>query len=200
MGDYYPTRPITALPQQDQDRIKHSLFQVQVKVHVQWVRGLPKEEQQNDWFVCVSSDFDSETHRVPIASSPIRQIIRVNITVPLNEIQLWWPNNMGAQPLYHVQVSLQRGFTATSPPHNSYNDTNGAHTYTTSSTNLSIQKRIGFRILQLVTTSSNINKTQETLRQDEGSGRTGMFFRINGADVYCRGANVKSLVEKKIQV
>ena len=199
MGDYYPMQPITTtiLPQ-EQDRILRmdSSFQVQVKVYVQTVRDPSKEEH---WFVGVSTDFGkNETRRVPIvftsssSSSQQEQIICVNFTVPLKDIQLWWPNNMGQQPLYHVRVSLlqqrQGAMTMTSYNNNSYKDGDedaDTASFSTSYTPI-IQKRIGFRIVQLVTTSNSSNITD--LRQ--GSGRTGMFFRINGAVVYCRGANV----------
>jgi beta-galactosidase/beta-glucuronidase len=96
------------------------------------------------------------------------QIVTLSILAPKERIQLWWPSST-RQPLYTLQVS--------------YQSEDGFQTEW-------ITKTIGFRTLDLIT----INDTdpaivQESLNQ-EGSGNHGMFFRVNGAVTWVRGANV----------
>ena len=48
----------------------------------------------------------------------------------------------------------------------------------------------GFRTSALVTSNEFQNNGMSNNKDKEGSGTHGMYFRINGAVVWCRGANV----------
>lgn len=98
----------------------------------------------------------------------------MTLTLPAtaSQIKLWWPNGLGAQPLFNVSASwLGSG--------------NGA-----------AFRRIGFRVAALVT----VNDTNATVVEESeglsGSGSGfGMFFRVNGAAIYARGGNLVPMEE-----
>ena len=94
----------------------------------------------------------------------------VTLTVQRESVKLWWPHGMGIQHLYMLSISLEGikhdGSVVKTP---------------------SIKKRVGFRTTSLVTTNEFLNETDMS---KEGSGSYGMYFRVNGAVVWCRGANV----------
>ena len=101
------------------------------------------------------------------------QVITMSLLAPKDSIHLWWPSSAHhrhLQPLYSLQVS--------------YQSLDGQFQTEW------ITRIIGFRTLDLVT----INDTDPKLVQDswhqEGSGDHGMFFRVNGAVISARGANV----------
>ena len=92
----------------------------------------------------------------------------VNVTLQAQSPKLWWPNGMGAQPLYNVSVRFQHA--------------NGQSTQNTS-------RQIGFRFVAMVT-GNDTNKTWVAEhRHSEGNGDHTMMFRVNGASVVARGAN-----------
>jgi len=86
-------------------------------------------------------------------------------------VQLWWPNGMGNQSLYMFQTALTFQGTQLGPW---------------------IQRRIGFRTIALVTANDTDDATLADMIENdvEGSGSHGMFFRVNGASLWSRGANV----------
>jgi beta-mannosidase len=165
--DYYPSEPLLSGPNGD--------FLVQVQVHVRLLqRSLDSNRTHNsEYIVCVKSDFTGESvYHAAVAPDQLEQVVQVNLTASKDSIQLWWPNGMGDQPLYNVHVSLRKesheGGRQVSPVK-------------------WIRKRIGFRVVALVTSDDT---SWSANRASEGSGRTGMLFRVNGAIVYSRGANM----------
>jgi hypothetical protein len=73
---------------------------------------------------------------------------------------------MGKQTLYDIKISYRNTMT-------------GVQSHW-------IKKKVGFRTLALVT--YNEYDDQRTIDpNEEGSGSHGMYFRINGAIVWCRG-------------
>ena len=92
-----------------------------------------------------------------------------SIDVSAEEVQLWWPTGLGAQPLYDVDVYLGTSDTQQQ---------------------LHVHRRIGFRYFAIVTG----NDTDEAYVQQnagvDGTDSAGMRFRINGAPIFARGANV----------
>ena len=81
--------------------------------------------------------------------------------------RLWHPNGQGDQVLYNI--------TATFAP-------DAGPVATTS-------RRLGFRHIALVTANDTDPSTHAALASADGSGQHTMFFRVNGAAVFARGAN-----------
>ena len=96
------------------------------------------------------------------------QIVTLSILAPKERIQLWWPSST-RQPLYTLQVSYQSRDGFQTPW---------------------ITKTIGFRTLDLITVNDTDPVTVQESLDQEGSGNHGMFFRVNGAVIWARGANV----------
>ena len=101
--------------------------------------------------------------------------ISLTLQAPAASIRLWWPNGLGMQSLYNLSV-----------------------TWTTQNIqvpNITTNRRIGFRVAALVT----VNDTNATIVEEStganGSGSFGMFFRINGAAIYARGADLVPMEE-----
>lgn len=89
-----------------------------------------------------------------------------------NNVSLWWPLGTGSQMLYTVTLA----FTPTA---------SGAPT-------LSASRRIGFRSFYLVT-GNDTDPT--TLAGVDGSGDFTLRYKVNGADVWARGASVVPMEE-----
>ena len=87
-----------------------------------------------------------------------------------DEIALWWPNQMGQQPLYTVTIT----FTPSGP---------GAVPITTT-------RRIGFRLAAMVTINDTDAATVAAAAGKEGQGNHTVMLRVNGAAVMARGANL----------
>ena len=101
----------------------------------------------------------------------------VELAVPAGAVRLWWPNGAFAprgaqQPLYTVRaaVTLPGGAAPA----------------------LADARRVGFRVLALVTDD---DADPERLRNATGSGALTTRFRVNGASIWARGANVIPLDE-----
>ncbi|MFW5829343.1 MAG: glycosyl hydrolase 2 galactose-binding domain-containing protein [Planctomycetota bacterium] len=86
---------------------------------------------------------DAVVHSLPIAAGQTA----VRCTVP--DPQLWWPNGMGAQPLYTVRLRADD--------------------------RVGCEQRIGLRRLELI-------------REPDAAGES-FVFRVNGRDLFCKGAN-----------
>ena len=120
-------------------------------------------------------------------------IVTFQMVAPRDTIDLWWPNGMGAQPLYHIKVALRQK--------NSRNDGlilhNGAATqrHLTNTTTYFkmldtdpwMTKRIGFRTSAIVTINESAT---DNSNGEDGTGMHGMYLRVNGALVMARGANI----------
>jgi len=116
-------------------------------------------------------------------ASPTQMFVSVpagnsNVTIPINasaqDTLLWWPTGLGAQPLYNITVR----FTPNS---------GGAV--------LNATRRIGLRFFALVTgNDTDPNYVTENEKAD-GTDDHGMYFRVNGAAIYSRGANLVPMDE-----
>ncbi len=178
----HPTQPMLDGPEAD--------FFVQVDVHVVLPRrDCDFNDKNNDHlFLEVTSNFTSSgiiKKFVPEMTKTEEESIIVsslNMTVSKDDIELWWPNGMGQQRLYPLQVRLIR-------QQREGGEKDGAPT----SSSPTIEKNIGFRTAALVTVDDTMEEA--TLNQTlaavgDGSGNHGMYFRVNGAMVWARGGNM----------
>ena len=162
-GDY-PTRPMINGPHYD--------FRVTVDIHIKCHNNDFGNDASN--VILLRSDFSEEIQTLPIhcTYAGAQTIVTGTLTASSDDIRLWWPNGHGEQPLYHIFVSHIDQRT--------HRNTEWINT------------TIAFRSCHLVT----IDDTNETLvnqtisSQVEGSGAHGMYFRVNGALLWARGANV----------
>ena len=92
------------------------------------------------------------------------------LTVSAEQIDLWWPNGRGAQPLYNFTATATRS-DGTDPP-------------------LQTSRRIGFRVFHIVTGNDTDPAWVEQHATDNGSGRQGLRYRVNGEPIFARGANM----------
>lgn len=107
----------------------------------------------------------------------------INTTAEASDIKLWWPANTGRDhPLYNVTVSFQEDggvdATAFAPPA------------------VVASRQVGFRHVALVTGNDTDPAYVAKAATEEGTELGfGMFFRINGAAIFTRGANMIPMEE-----
>jgi beta-mannosidase len=111
----------------------------------------------------------------------VRQTVRVSLPAGTTTVslalaaeqtqlaRLWHPNGHGAQVMYTIKAT----FTP---------DGNGGAVATT-------WRRIGFRHIALVTTDDTDARARAATARERGTGQRTLFFRVNGAAVFARGAN-----------
>ena len=102
--------------------------------------------------------------------------VSLQLKATASAIKLWWPNGVGSQTLYSVRAS----WTAASPT--------TPLTIPAQSDEVSSVRRLGFRVFALVTVNDTDAATVANNASAEGTGTHGMFFRVNGAAIYSRGA------------
>ena len=94
-------------------------------------------------------------------------LIVVNVTVAAGAVDLWWPNGLGAPALYTVTTTWTPSGSDGMP--------------------IAATRRIGFRTVVIVTADDS---DPSTLAGRDGSGNMTVRWRVNGANVYLRGADV----------
>ncbi|CAE7407283.1 MANBA [Symbiodinium natans] len=99
----------------------------------------------------------------------------LEVQADATEIKLWWPIGMGEQPLYKLGVQFQ-GDGQTVPV-------------------TQTSRRIGFRYFALVTGNDTDPAYVARASTEEGTESMGMYFRINGAAFWSKGANVIPMEE-----
>ena len=95
-----------------------------------------------------------------------------------SDIKLWWPANTGREhPLYNISVSFQQQDLGVD-------------------SEVAAVRRVGFRHVALVTGNDTDPSFVAKAAQEEGTELSfGMFFRVNGAAIFTRGANMIPMEE-----
>jgi len=165
-GDY-PTTPL-------QDG-SHGGFDVDVRVHI-WAAAATSGTMTitTEWGATTSA-------KVAVPAGDSKQVLKVEATAA--EIKLWWPAGHGAQPLYNVTVS----YTSDSFTSESDSETHaGAVTAT---------RVVGFPQFALVTGNDLDPNYINNNKNGDGTSSLGMYWRVNGAAIFSKGANMIPMEE-----
>jgi len=125
-------------------------------------------------------------------------MVSLQLAATAAQIKLWWPSGVGAQPLYNVTATW-------TPAHSAVAGASaaavvgggGAGAIGPATPVAATSRRMGFRVFALVT----VNDTNASVVASHASGQVndtgthGMFFRVNGAALYSRGANMIPMEE-----
>eukprot|EP01064_Diplonema_japonicum_P006410 TRINITY_DN1425_c2_g4_i1.p1 TRINITY_DN1425_c2_g4~~TRINITY_DN1425_c2_g4_i1.p1 ORF type:complete len:908 (+),score=174.77 TRINITY_DN1425_c2_g4_i1:40-2763(+) len=153
----YPVGPLTDS--------SHGGFTVSVRVHTLSMSRFPKATLSvSGW-----GKFNSTTIVLPKSNTTHT----INLTAPAGSVNLWWPNGMGARPMYNVTVVLEvPGQTMTAT------------------------RQIGFRTIALVTGNDTNPAYVKQSKDADGTNRGfGMLIRVNGAVMFNRGGNMIPMEE-----
>jgi beta-mannosidase len=107
----------------------------------------------------------------PVALPAGESNVTLLLTASAAQVQLWWPNGLGAQPLYNLTVT----FTPSGAP---------------GSPALTAARRTGFRVFALATGNDTDPAYVANNTATDGTDTHGMVFRVNGAAILSRGANM----------
>ena len=103
---------------------------------------------------------------VSIAPGSAGAPVTATLPVPAGSVALWWPAGLGAQALYTVSVVFAPSAPGATP--------------------LRLSRTLGFRTVALVTADDSDPASLEGVW---GSGNLTLRWKVNGADVFARGAN-----------
>ncbi|HOJ99829.1 MAG TPA: glycoside hydrolase family 2 protein [Termitinemataceae bacterium] len=113
-----------------------------------------------------------EERQYPVAG-PGEHLLTANFTVP--KPQLWWPAGYGEQPLYTLTVQVSAFSVSPEGLEQTYASSASQGFSVSGEPSETLTKRIGFRTLEVLT-------------QEDSIGRP-LTFRINGRDIWVKGAN-----------
>jgi hypothetical protein len=134
--------------------------------------------------LAVAGSWGSSSRSTAVVTLPAGEsTLSLQLAATASEIKLWWPRGEGAQPLYDVQATWTPARLARAAAI-------AAHASSTNAT-----RRIGFRVFALVTVNDTDAAYVAANASADGTGRHGMFFRVNGAAIYSRGANMVPMEE-----
>ena len=148
----------------------HGGFGVDVRVHM-WSAG------KTSGTVTVTTSWgQTATSKVTLPGSNTN--VTLSLKASASEIKLWWPAGLGGQPLYNV--------TATFTP-------DAAQELVSPS--LSATRRLGFRMFALVTGNDTDPAYVKANKGVDGTDSLGMLWRVNGAAIFSKGANMIPMEE-----
>lgn len=110
----------------------------------------------------------------PVSLPPGNSSTTIVLTAVNNAVSLWWPaQTPGAQTRYPINVTFTPSAPGSGPP-------------------VSDSRMIGFRVFTLVTGNDT---DPSTLIGRDGQDHFTMRFKVNGANIYSRGANMIPMEE-----
>ena len=171
----YPTAPLS--------EGTHGGFKVDVKVHL-W--GAAKSSTGTLKVTGSWGQTASTQVTVPAGDS----VSNVTINAAAADIKLWWPAGHGAQPLYNVTVTFE---PTNRPPSRALLSATASASASASA--VSTTRRIGFRMFALVTGNDTNPEWVKNNANGDGTGTLGMYWRINGAAILAKGANMIPMEE-----
>ena len=110
---------------------------------------------------------DSNAATMTLTLPAGESVVSSRLTATAKQVQLWWPNGVGAQPLYAVNATLRLGAAS-----------------------VTASRKIGFRYAVLVTGDDTNAQYVQRAATEQGTELHGMMFRVNGAAMFTRGANM----------
>jgi len=163
----YPTSPLS--------EGTHGGFKVDVKAHL-WAAAKTAGTLKvtGSWGQVASAKIT-----VPAGNS----VSTVTINAAAADIKLWWPAGHGAQPLYNVTLSFEPAAAA------------GFASAVSAASTVSATRRIGFRMFAVVTGDDTNPEWVKNNTDGDGTGTLGMYWRINGAAILAKGANMIPMEE-----
>ena len=105
--------------------------------------------------------------------------VTLSLDAPAKVVKLWWPVNTGYGGQHMYTVTAQ--FKPSSP---------ASH-----SSAISTSRDVGFRFFALVTGNDTAPGFVEQAKTATGTSSHGMYWRVNGAAIWSRGANVIPMEE-----
>jgi len=151
----------------------HAPFVVQVRVHL-WAPAAVKGTVTVSGAWPGSSSSASTLVQVPQGSSNVT----LTLVATAGSISLWWPVGLGGHSLYNVTASFQPFVSGPNP---------------------TTTRKIGFRFAALVTGNDTDPSYVAKNANADGTDSYGMRFRVNGAPLYVRGANMIPMDEQEGQ-
>eukprot|EP01062_Namystynia_karyoxenos_P017405 TRINITY_DN163_c0_g1_i1.p1 TRINITY_DN163_c0_g1~~TRINITY_DN163_c0_g1_i1.p1 ORF type:complete len:1043 (+),score=341.75 TRINITY_DN163_c0_g1_i1:110-3130(+) len=145
---------------------RHGGFEVRVRLHL-WAPAPVSGT------VAVSGAW-GEQASAPVSVPAGDSNVTLTLTASAKQVELWWPAGLGSQPLYNVSAT----FTPAA---------GGAA--------VSAQRRIGFRTFAIVTGNDTDPQYVKDSEGADGTSALGMLFRVNGAAIFSRGANMIPMEE-----
>ena len=148
----------------------HAGFVASVMLHIWAAASIPEGVA-----LSISGDWDAAaTVTAPFVIPEGSSNVTLRLNASAEQIKLWWPLGLGGanatKALYSIDVAL------------SFPD--GA------AQAIKVSRRVGFRVVSLVTTNDTDAATVARDVGADGSGNHGMLFRVNGAALWTRGASV----------
>ena len=96
----------------------------------------------------------------------------VSMEATAKQVDLWWPAGHGAQPLYNLTTTVTAGAAS-----------------------LESTRRVGFRMFALVTGNDTDPNYVAANKDTDGTDSMGMLWRVNGAVIWSKGANMIPMEE-----
>ena len=153
---------------------EHAGFAVGVRVHLDAARAAKGTLTLSPGWAVAGLKAGEVAVRAQLDLPAGESNVTLSVPADAKAVKLWWAAGMGAQPLYNLTVSFQ--------PTTSVEAVESAA--------VSATRRVGFRYFALVTGNDTDPAFVKSAEGVEGTVSHGMYFRLNGAPVYSKGANM----------